>query len=675
MKRKVTILALLLISSALTFGFHLLPRLRATEVSDKVDTASPKTIWVPDNFTSIQEAIDNASSGDAIRVRAGTYYEHVVVNKPLVFIGEDRSTTIIDGNGTGTVVNVTANNVDISGFTIRNGGGMVNNTYYAGFGIYSQSSGSVHISDNIVTNNLDGIYLYNSQGNIISGNVITSTYVYGITLICSGGNILRDNNMTNNRRGLVVDGDSLQHFINDIDISNTIDGKLVYYWVNQHNRQIPANAGYVAIVNSTNIIVRDLNMTEDVLIIYTTDSIIENISASKHFGGIYLLSSNNITIRGNNITKNAFGLFMQYSNRNVIVDNTISGNLDGIFLDHSSNNTINGNIIVSNVPWPPGFGYGIFARDSHGNKINGNTISNNSVTGIDIMGSGNIINNNTIINNSWTGVCAIGSSNTISGNIIKNGSIGISVGGSKNIILGNIVTNNHRGITLYSNNNTIYHNNFINNTYPVYSYEPVVNIWDDGYPSGGNYWSDYNGTDSDQDGIGDTPYIIDDNNTDNYPLMGMFSDFLISSIFDVKLEKTYHVTTISNSTIINFGLYPIIDLNTGKWVGGTIVLDVTGPEGTKGFIRFTIPKDLLDCPEGLECWVVCLNFTDVTSSCHIWENSTHTFIYVPYNHSVQEIMVRGTWIVPEFPSALILPLLMIITLVAVVLRKAIWTER
>jgi hypothetical protein len=69
--------------------------------------------------------------------------------------------------------------------------------------------------------------------------------------------------------------------------------------------------------------------------------------------------------------------------------------------------------------------------------------------------------------------------------------------------------------------NTIYHNNFVNNTVQaeVGEASSVVNIWDDGYPSGGNYWNNYNGTDNDGDGIGDTPYILNENNQDNYPLV------------------------------------------------------------------------------------------------------------------------------------------------------------
>jgi hypothetical protein len=79
--------------------------------------------------------------------------------------------------------------------------------------------------------------------------------------------------------------------------------------------------------------------------------------------------------------------------------------------------------------------------------------------------------------------------------------------------------------------NKILHNSFIDNVHQAVD-NATGNFWDDGYPSGGNYWSDYNGTDSNHDGIGDTPYVIDANNTDNYPLMVQyvipeFQSFLI----------------------------------------------------------------------------------------------------------------------------------------------------
>jgi len=94
---------------------------------------------------------------------------------------------------------------------------------------------------------------------------------------------------------------------------------------------------------------------------------------------------------------------------------------------------------------------------------------------------------------------------------------------SGNIISGNNITNNGDNIVLdSSSNNAIYHNNFINNTGQVSS--GSINVWDDGYPSGGNYWSNYitkypNATETDGSGVWNTPYVIDTNNIDHYPLM------------------------------------------------------------------------------------------------------------------------------------------------------------
>ena len=116
---------------------------------------------------------------------------------------------------------------------------------------------------------------------------------------------------------------------------------------------------------------------------------------------------------------------------------------------------------------------------------------------------------------------------TIKNTAIKSFALGIGLYYSSNIsISGNNITNNGHGIWLYeSSNNTIYHNNFIDNTQQVdIHHVGYANFWDDGYPSGGNFWSDYttrypDAQELDGSGIWDTPYVIDGNNQDNYPLM------------------------------------------------------------------------------------------------------------------------------------------------------------
>jgi parallel beta-helix repeat protein len=160
-------------------------------------------------------------------------------------------------------------------------------------------------------------------------------------------------------------------------------------------------------------------------------------------------------------------------------------------------------------------------------------------------------------------------------NIEENSYEGIGLYHSvDNIITNNNITNNQIGIGLYSSsNNLIFHNNFINNTYQVYT-ETSTSIWDSGYPSGGNYWSEYSGVDSNGDGIGDTPYTIDENNQDHYPLMKPWIKIAISGdingdgtvdIFDAILlssafgSKPGYVNWNPNADLDNSGEIDIFD--------------------------------------------------------------------------------------------------------------------
>ena len=188
-----------------------------------VGVASARTIYVPDDYAKIQWAVDNASYGDTIFVRNGTYIENVVVNKSLTLRGEDRTTTIIDGGGSGHVIKVTANAVTISDFTVRN-----SDNYYGGAGIYL-SSGFSTLTNNILMYNYYGIYLVYSDKNKITYNNINTNDGYGIYLDRSDNNEITDNDVSKNYYGIYFEGSDNNDII-DNNVSDNYYGIYLDYY-------------------------------------------------------------------------------------------------------------------------------------------------------------------------------------------------------------------------------------------------------------------------------------------------------------------------------------------------------------------------------------------------------------------------------------------------------------
>jgi parallel beta-helix repeat protein len=261
------------------------------------------------------------------------------------------------------------------------------------------------------------------------------------------------------------------------------------------------------------------------------------------------------------------------------------------------------------------------------------------------------------------------SGNTLSGNnVTANNQYGILLNSSSNNVLsGNNVTNSEYGIELSaSSSNFIFHNNFVDNTNQV-STEFSANTWDDG--SRGNCWSDYNGIDANHDGVGDTPYVIDANNVDHYPLMGHFESFNVST-WSHPNDGFEEVDVISNFTISSLGLYEWLTTPNQYLQAGQLFLRLIPAQGqsmTAGFCRITLPNNILNA----SYYIVLIDMTPIIVNKLAISNDTHTTLYFTFNTSA----IEGIIITPEFPSFLILPLFFIITLLAVTVyrRKSLKT--
>jgi len=217
-------------------------------------------------YDTIQKGVNAASVGEAVQVASGTYYGNVVINKFLTLKGAGSDITIIDGGGLPKPgIKITEDNVNVSGFTIRNGGdgvhlyrcngvtvsgNTVTSNKHSGIyvesssdntirgntitlnnmeGIYLENSAGNQISDNTLTNNtFDGVFLYSSHSNTISGNTITSHNWPGISLENSGGNTISDNTILSNDRGIKLVGSSGDTISGNTILSNDVGIELHY---------------------------------------------------------------------------------------------------------------------------------------------------------------------------------------------------------------------------------------------------------------------------------------------------------------------------------------------------------------------------------------------------------------------------------------------------------------
>jgi len=417
----------------------------------------------PNNYTTIQSAIDDAVDGDTVFVYddSSPYYENVVVGKSINLVGENRYTTVIDGSG-GDVVYVLASWVNISGFTIQNSssdnegieissnfntinGNVITNN---NCGIYLKGTSNNNIEGNSLSYNSDGIKLSYADSNNISGNGFRNCFGNVIHLISSSNNKIESNIISHN---YILKGIILADSNNNILIGNTIDS-------NYYNCEV----GILLSVSNSNIITGNTVSTSDV------------------FGdGIQLLTSSNNIITDNNISSNEQdGIHLSLSSNNNITGNTISSNeRDGVYLGSSSNNTISNNSFFYN---------GLRIEDSYQNTVFNNTVNgkplvyleneankviNNETGEIILVNCDNITIQNQNISQTSVGIELLNTTNClIKGNNILKSRIGIFLTdySSDNIVLGNNISSKFYGygmVLSYSNSNILMGNNISSNPF------------------------------------------------------------------------------------------------------------------------------------------------------------------------------------------------------------------
>ncbi len=467
---------------------------------------------------TIQGAVNLANDGDTVVVSPGNYSEKVVVNRSIELKGAGSLTTIVDGGGSGNVVEVDSSGVRLTGFTFRNGelglvltgqncsvsdlncsdnerGVWVNRAanvtlsrtltscsnsslgYYgvsvensinitlervthfgrgSGNGLYLNNSMYCLVKNSTFSRSYRGILAISGDHNLISGNTLSDNRASGIRLSFCGNITIANNSLENNsallyflreyadisihespfvvlrdnrmnRSGISFHGysEDLLNFDIDMDSSNTIRGRPVYYYNGVSGITVPTDAAQVFIINCRDMRVNDLDLGGGV------------------WCGLFIRNSSGIIVENNSFTDGYYGIFAIWSRSVEIRNNTFSDNGYGVLLSASDNLIVDNNICSNNI------GHGISVNGWHSEATN-ITISKNTCRdnggdirpGIDLsLVNNSIVENNTCTNNGY--------------GIMLSRAIGTR-------LLSNIILGNERyGVRVKNSSGMELHNNFI----------------------------------------------------------------------------------------------------------------------------------------------------------------------------------------------------------------------
>ena len=501
-------------------------------VSENIFILDGGALYINNSEINIYSAND-----DKLRVEVFSGGELIIFNSNITDILKDNSYYIKANKGSKLLMNGARINYagfssgfehDTSGLWINTDNVTIKNSQftYNYYGIFIEASKNVSLSNCYISSNYEGLGLNLVHNITISNTTISSNFDNSLVIDSSEKVTLE--NLTIFENGVVINSNNVTELI--------FRSSLIY---DNHDASYFINAYKVQFINNT---------------------IFNNLD------GVYFYTSSNITIENNSLSQNKrFAVYLLTSTNVTLHNNTLFSNEHGINLFNTTSLSVRGNLLENDGIWFANYtkeGFATIALDNS-NKVNRQSVLiyfNVSDLTITQAVLGELIfaycNNLTIADSSFSGVELYQSANihimssnasnmdygiylryitniVIFNNSITNCYIGNYIIKSSNIIIQNntISFSNKYGVFLgESSNTTAYCNELIDNAVQVL--DDSAFFWDNG--SIGNYWSDYTGVDADVDGIGDTPYKVDSDSEDRFPIVP--PDLIQPSISDVTHE-------------------------------------------------------------------------------------------------------------------------------------------
>jgi len=383
------------------------------------------------------------------------------------------------------------------------------------------------ISKNTVAGNQDGILLLTgSGGNEVRANVIRENREFGLVLAQTSGNILRTNTIEQNPYNFYVDGLSKDEYLHDVDISNTVDGKPIYYLIDVTGRVIgkAEDPGTVYLIDCEDVQLKDSTLEKNGVGAFfwgTSRLVLENLTCRQNGAGINLgneCDSVHLS-RVHCIENDGMGIFIS-NGRNVTIEHssTSFNTIRGLLIHESSD------VFITNTSASHNEGPGILQG-----------------TGIDIEGGRNIsLGMTRTSHNLHHGIWVNGMENLVirDGVSDENNELGIVGINSEHILVQGmrVAGNGEAGMGIMGLNDCTIANNYFNNTLNVDIADPGATATSWNMPKtpgpnivggpylGGNYWAKPDGTGWSEvtpdrgDGFCNAPFVIYDDNVDNLPL-------------------------------------------------------------------------------------------------------------------------------------------------------------